>query len=143
MHMVACRLAGMDDEEIGKALNVSPKSIGPYIYRANKNGWLTNQHTSLRGEVENDLLYTAVSNLRTMLNDDTVLDKGQRVVKQEATMELLKGTMFKSFDQVAAPTVAAQNVVSLQIVMPTGPVQQMREDTTGGVPAYIDVEPVK
>jgi hypothetical protein len=66
------------------------------------------------------------------------------VVKQEATMELLKGTMFKSFDQVAAPTVATQNVVSLQIVMPTGPLQQMREETTGGVPAYVlDAEVVK
>src|SRR4051812_36579731 len=37
MQIIAMRLSGMEDAEIAKALNISEKTISPYVYRATKN----------------------------------------------------------------------------------------------------------
>ncbi len=131
LQAIAMRIAGMEDEDIAKAMGISAKSISPYIYRAGKNGWLDIDNPKQRMEYQ--LMHKVVNNIETML-DSPDLEMRERV-----TMETAKGTLFKAFgeQQVAAP---AQTMVAIKIEMPAGPVQQMREDTTGGTPAYLDAE---
>ncbi len=138
--IAAMRLAGMDDDEIAKALQISRKSIGPYLYRAGKNGWLSFDEPTHR--VEYDLMHTAVDNLKNMLsNDKLVADK---TIRHETTMEMLKSTLFKKMGEPEAVAQVQQTMVAIKILMPEGPVQTMRDDTTGGIPAYVlDAEPVK
>ncbi len=137
--IMAMRMGGMEDVEIAKELGISKNSIGPYIYRAGKNGWL--DLSAPRERLEITLAQKAVNNLEEMLDDATVLEKGQRVVKQEATHRLLEGTLYK---QIAEPKQQVQQsqttVVAIRVEQPPGPPQQIREDTMGGVPAYIDAE---
>jgi hypothetical protein len=76
-----------------------------------------------------------------MLDSEEILPAGMKRVKHEATLETMKGTMFKRFDK-ATVSEAPSTVVAIKIEMPTGPAQQIREDTVGGVPAHIDGETV-
>ena len=137
--IMAMRLAGMEDTEIAKELGISRNSIGPYVYRAGKNGWL--DLSAPRERLEMTLASKAVDNLEEMLNDPTVLEKGQRVVKQEATHRLLEGTIYKQIAEPKQQQQAVQTtVVAIRVEQPPGPPQQIREDTMGGTPAYIEGE---
>lgn len=140
LRIVAMRAAGISDPEIAVALGLSPKSITPYVYRAGKNGWLN--FFDPHHEMEYRLLHKVVRNLDQMLDSDQVLQKGDKSVRMEATLEAAKGTLFKRYDQtVAAPP--PSTMVAIKIEMPQGPPQVMREETFGGVPNYIDVPPEK
>ena len=135
LQIIAMRIAGMEDEEIAKSLGISPKSIGPYVYRAGKNGWLNIDNPKER--IEYSVMHKAVSNLEAMLVDDTLATN--KTVKHETTMKLLEGTVFKQFGEPAVAN-TQQTMVAIKIEMPTGPAQLIREDTTGGRPAYVDAE---
>jgi hypothetical protein len=132
---IAMRIAGMSDPDICKALNISEKSLSPYIYRAGKNGWLDIDNPKAR--IQYQLMHRAVSNLDEMLENDAPL--ATKTIRHETTMKLLEGTVFREFEEQkeSAPN---QTVVAIRIDMPSGPQQQMRDDTTSGTPAYIDVE---
>ncbi len=132
----AMRMNGMEDEEIAKHLGISKNSVRPYVYRAGKNGWLNLDNP--RERVEYQLMNKAVDNLSDMLDDDTPVT--EKKIRHEATMEVMKGTIFKTFDQKEVQQLPQQTVVAVKIEMPSGPPQQMRSDTIGGVPAYLDGE---
>jgi hypothetical protein len=134
LQIIAMRLAGMEDEEIAHDLGISPKSIRPYVYRAGKNGWLNLD--SPRERLEIAIANKAVDKLEEMLGDDRVLSRGEKIISHEAAIETLKGTVFKTFGE-PVPQQQAQTVVAVKIEMPEGAVQTIREDTTGGTPAYV------
>jgi len=129
---IAMRLAGMSDPDICKALNISEKSLSPYIYRAGKNGWLDIDNPKAR--IQYQLMHKAVANLDGMLGNDDPL--AAKTIRHETTMKLLEGTVFREFEEQkeAPPT---QTVVAIKIEMPSGPTQTMRDETTGGLPAYV------
>lgn len=135
MKIIAFRLGGMSDDEIAKYLGIGRRSIGPYIYRAGKNGWL--DYNSPREAIENGLAHKVLRNLNAML------DNGDDAATQrEVTLEVAKGTIFKAFDQDRGAQVEqAAPVVALQVVI-TKPEQAalppIREGTLGGVPNYVE-----
>jgi hypothetical protein len=133
LQAIAMRIAGMEDPDIAKALGISVKSISPYIYRAGKNGWLDIDNPKMRMQYQ--VMHKVVRNL------DEMLDSPDPGIKERITVEAAKGTVFKEFgeQQQQAPV---QTVVAIRIDMPAGPTQEMRDDTTGGTPAYVDAEKV-
>jgi len=133
--IMAMRLAGMEDGEIAKGLDISPKSISGYIYRAGKNGWLNLD--APRERLEYQMTNRALDNLEEMLEDNTALPPGVKIVKHEATHRLLEGTLYKQFSEPVQQQVQ-QTVVAVKIEMPAGPTPAVRDDTTGGTPAFLD-----
>ena len=133
------RQTGMVDADIAKVLGISEKCISPYLYKAGKRGHLA--FDDPKDTVEYQMMHKVVRNLDAMLDDPTILSKGERSVKQEVTLEVAKGTLFKRFEP--APAVAtSQTIVAIKIETPPGPPQAVREDTMGGTPAYVEAEPV-
>src|ERR1035437_5398538 len=133
--IMAMRLAGMEDGEIAKGLQISPKSISGYIYRAGKNGWLNLD--APRERLEYQMTNKALDNLEVMLDDNTMLPPGAKIVKHEATHRLLEGTLYKQFSE-PAPQQIQQTIVAVRVEMPSGPAPSIREDTTGGTPAFLE-----
>ncbi len=139
MQIIAMRISGMSDDEIAPLLNISRKSIAPYVYRAGKNGWLTLDQPKDR--IEFELLHKVVRNLEEGLDakPEALLNTGMPL-RTAVALKVAEGTVFKQFSEPATQQIA-QTAVAIRIEMPAGAgQQQIREDTTGGVPAYIDVE---
>lgn len=137
MQIIAMRIAGMEDTEIAEKLNISRKSISPYIYRATKNGWLTLDDPKAR--LEYQMMHKVVDNINEGLNDRARHQTSGMMVGTAVALKVAEGTIFKQFDQevVSAPS----TVVAVQVVMPDGPRPQVRVgNDIGGVPAHIDAE---
>ncbi len=132
MQMIAMRISGMEDDEIAKTLGLSRGCISPYIYRAGKNGWLDLDRAKDR--LEYQLLHKVVRNLDQALDSNAVLQTGMKESTAVA-LKVAEGTVFKQFGEQQTQT-PQQTVVAVRIEMPAGERQQMREDTTGGLPAY-------
>lgn len=137
MQIIAMRLSGLDDAEIAKQMGISEKSISPYVYRATKNGWLDIDYDP-KERINFQLMHKVVRNLEEGLDIKNILATGMPV-RTHVALKMAEGTIFKQFDQ-QAPQEARTTVVAVQVVMPDGPRQQVRADTTGGTPAYIDAE---
>lgn len=137
LQIIAMRIAGMDDTEIAKHLGLSYKSISPYVYRATKNGWLDFDNP------KEQLKYAVVP--KAVRNLDAALDKQEErlangmSVGDHVALKVVEMTIAKEYDQQAA-TQMTQSVVAIKIEMPPGVPQLIREDTTGGLPAYLDAE---
>jgi transposase len=140
LNILALRAAGKSDDEIAKELQISPKSISPYVYRAAKNGWLTADTPTDR--VKYELLNRVIDRLGEGLEDGTRhVTSGMRV-RTAVAMKMAEGTIFKEFDQQGSG-VMPSTVVAVQVIMPEGARQTMREDTIGGTPNYVDGDVVK
>lgn len=140
LNIIAMRAGGKSDDEIAAELNISPKSIAPYVYRAAKNGWITSDDP--RDRLKYELLHKVVDRLNEGLGDGTRHTSSGMRVRTAVAVEMAKGTIFKEFDQAA--TAQQSTVVAVQVVMPAGERQVMREDTAGGVPNNcIEAEMVK
>lgn len=138
MQIIAMRLSGMEDPAIAKALNMSEKSISPYVYRATKNGWLDIDYDP-KERLQFQVMHRVVKELEAGLDDSQRMNTGMKV-RTAVALKMAEGTVFKSFgDQQQHQQ--ASTVVAVQVVMPEGPRQTIRADTTGGAPAYIDAEP--
>ncbi len=127
----------MEDREIAKELGISYASVSGYVYKAGKNGWLDLDNPKDR--LEHQTMHKIIKNLEEALESQAVLQTGMKESTAVA-LKMAEGTLFKKFDEAKAETVQ-QTVVAVRIEMPQGPVQQMREETIGGTPAYIDAEP--
>lgn len=138
--IVAMRIAGLDEEEIAKNLEMSPKSIRAYIYRAGKNGWV--EFDDAKDHIEYSMMQRVTQNLEEGLQDDVRHVTSGMKVKTAVALKIAEGTIFKQFGE-AAPVSQASTIVAIKIEMPSGPLQQMREDTTGGAPAYVDADIIK
>ena len=137
MQIIAMRLSGMEDPEIAKALQISEKSVSPYVYRATKNGWLDIDYDP-KERIQYQVMHQVVKELENGLADSVRMNNGMKV-RTAVALKMAEGTVFKQFDQQATAPVAS-TVVAVQVVMPDGPRQEVRPDTTGGTPAYIDAE---
>lgn len=138
MQIIAMRLSGMEDEAIAKALSISVKSISPYVYRATKNGWLDIDYNP-KERIQFQVMHKVVRNLEEGLESKGVLNTGMKE-RTHVALKIAEGTLFKQFDEQQAQQ-QATTVVAVQVVMPDGPRQSIRADTTGGTPAFIDVTP--
>lgn len=132
LNILAMRAVGKTDEEIAVELKISPKSISPYVYRAAKNGWLTADTPSDR--VKYELLNSVVDRLKEGLKDGT---RGRPRVRTAIAMKMAEGTLFKEFDQAGSAPVQS-TVVAVQVIMPAGERQVMRDDTAGGTPNFAE-----
>ena len=140
LNIMAMRAAGKSDEEIAVELKISPKSVSPYVYRAAKNGWLTADTPMDR--VKYELMNRVVERLGEGLEDGARhMTSGMRV-RTAVALKMAEGTIFKEFDQTATGPMQS-TVVQVQVIMPPGAPQTMRDDTAGGTPNYVDAEVVK
>jgi hypothetical protein len=141
LNIMAMRAAGKSDEEIAVELKISPKSISPYVYRAAKNGWLVADTPMDR--VKYELLNQVIDRLGEGLKDERRHNTSGMRVRTQVALKMAEGTLFKEFDQSGNGGPVQSTVVQVQVVMPPGAPQTMREDTAGGVPSFVDAEVVK
>jgi hypothetical protein len=134
MQIMAMRISGMEDQQIADALGISVKSISPYVYRAARNGWLKLDHPKER--VQYEIMHKVIDNLDEGLNSQGILTNGMRE-RTHVALKIAEGTVFKAFEQVQQAQ-GGSNAVRVNIIMPPGPMQTMRDDTIGGSPAYVD-----
>lgn len=138
MQIVAMRIAGMSELEIATALGISKETVPGYVYLANKNGWL--DLPTAKEAINYNLIPLALRNLYNAMRSKNVLANGLPESTHVA-LKIAEGTTFKEFDKT--PDGAnVSTVVAIKIEMPAGPVPAMREETTGGTPAFIDAEEV-
>lgn len=139
LQIMAMRLSGMEDAEIAATLKISKNSISPYVYRATKNNWLDITYNP-KERLQMQTMHKVVQRLEEGLDSTGVLNTGMKE-RTHVALKMAEGTLFKQFDTVqAAP--AAQTIVAIRIEMPTGPVQTIRDETTGGAPAFLEAETV-
>lgn len=137
LQIIAMRINGQDDADIAKALGISVNSVSPYVYRATKNGWLDIDYDP-KQRVQFQMMHKVVQRLEEGLDSSALLNTGMKE-RTAVALKVAEGTLFKSFgEQQTAQT--AQTVVAVQVIMPDGPRQQIRGETTGGTPAYVDAE---
>lgn len=127
------RSAGMEDEEIGKLLGIGKRTVSDYVHKAGKNGWLEALIDDPKDKLEYSILHKVVRNIDELIEGR---DK-------ETTLEVFKQTLGKRFAEAAPVEANKGNQLTVNIVMPNGGPAEIREGTTGGTPAYIDVEPIK
>ncbi len=136
MKIVAMRIRGFSDADIAVALGLaSGQMVRSYLYRAHKNGWMTDELDNPKDKVEYEIGHKLVRNMHE------ALDSKDPERKDHMTIEVSKMTIAKQFDQAvsAAPPL---NVLSIKIEMPVGAPGVMREGTMGGAPAYVEGEAV-
>ncbi len=134
LQMVAMRIAGLTDDEIAASLGLKKSTIHSYLHKAGKMGWLDLDNA--KDQIDYQMMPKVVRNLMEGLDDGHRNEKTGFQVKTAVALEVAKGTVFKQYDQVVQ-VAPHSTVVAIKIEMPEGPAQQMREDTTGGRPAYV------
>ncbi len=135
VQIVLMRAGGLEDEEIAKALGIGRRTVSDYVHKAAKNGWLESLIDDPKEKLEYGVLHKVVRNI------DQFLDSEIPSVRQDVTMEVFKGTIAKKFAETGKTEGPSNsNVLQINVVMPPGPPAEVREGTTGGVPAYIDGE---
>lgn len=144
MHIIAMRLAGIEETEIAKSLGIARSTISHYIYLAGKNGWLTAQDVpDPKDRLEYQLVHKVMDNLEEALDDDARHETSGIKVRHAVALKIAEGTVFKKFDQAVIQPHQKNTVVAIRIEMPPGEPQQVREGTLGGVSNYIDTETVE
>lgn len=139
LKIVAFRLRGFPDSEIAQMVGLkSAETVRGYLWRAGKNGWLPDEIDNPRDRLDYDLMHKVVRNMGQALDDCTDLER-----RDKMTLEVAKGTIFKTYDPQQAQAAAPLNVLSINIEMPTGPAPTIREGTTGGAPAFVDADVVE
>lgn len=137
--IVAMRTAGLEDAEIAQIMKVTKQTIRNYVYIAARHEWLN--LADPKQQLEYQVMHKVVRNLDDALDDEERNRNTGVKVKTEVAMRVAEGTIFKQFEQQLAPQ-QAQSVVAIQIVMPPGAKQEIREDTVQGVAAYVEGETV-
>lgn len=145
--IVAFRAAGYSTKQIADELHVLPGSIKTIMWRASKQGFLKNPKTgeSLLDDpidvVEYELGTLAVDNYRKLLTDDTILERGQKSTRMEATLEFAKNVLFKKVEGVRETPAQTMNALKIEIVMPTTGMSEARPNAMGGKPqSFLDAK---
>jgi len=133
MKIIAFRLGGMDDADIAAYLEISPKSVRTYVYRAHMNGWLN--YNSSKEAIEFGLMPKVIRNLDAALDDDYRNENTGLRVKTQVALKIAEGVTFKEFGPDLTPGQAlSQTAISIRIEQPAIPAP-MRQGTIGG---YLD-----
>jgi predicted transcriptional regulator len=132
MAIIAMRVDGKETSEIAKALSISEKSVGQYMWLAGKNGWLKRNAVDPTDRLQYEIAHKVVRNL------DEMLDSDSEERRDHATLEVAKGTIFKQVADVnAAPPLT---MIGVRVEVVQGANTAIREGTTGGTAHYIDGE---
>jgi hypothetical protein len=94
---------GITNIEVAGRLGVTPRTLNNLIYKATKEGWL--KFEDPLGKLEYGIIPKAIDNLEGFLNEK---DK-------TCTMETLKGTIFKQYQESKGISDASQTVLMLKI----------------------------
>lgn len=139
MHIIAMRIAGIEEEEIATSMHLTRGTIRTYMYIAGQNGWLQPQDIpDPKDRIEYTLGHKVLANLEEALDDPTRNENTGMPVKTAVALKVAEGTLFKKFGEMqVAPS---QVVVALKIEMPPGEAQPIREGTIGGKSSYVDGE---
>jgi hypothetical protein len=139
MKILAMRTAGFDDKAIADALRLSMQTVWNYSYLAGKNGWATEGFATAKDQIEFGIMPKVVRELEAGLDDRTRHSTSGMTVAQQMALEIAGGTVFKKFEQTAG---AAQinNVIAIRIEHAPGANIEMRTDSGGGTPAYVEAE---
>jgi hypothetical protein len=132
--------AGMSYEEIGKLMNLSPKTLPGYVYKAGKMGWLQEYIHDPKEQLELVLAHKVIRNLNESLDDDVRNEKTGIPVKTHVALQMAEGMFFKKGPDTTEG--APSTVIGVKVEIVGGTPGQIREGTTGGTPAYIDAEVV-
>lgn len=137
LKIMAMRLSGLEDKEIGTVLGLNQQTIYNYMYRAGKNGYL--DYYNAEDAIAYGLMPKVIQNLHDGLDDDVRNDNTGLMVKTLVAMKIAEGTVFKKYD-TANRAEAPLMMIGVKIEMPEGAVPQAREGTTGGTPAYVEAD---
>ena len=85
------RAAGIPDEQIATALQLSPKTLSGYVYKASKNGLLDDALQSHRDRLEHVILHKVMRNLEEGLEDIHRNEKTGMQVKTAVAMKVAEG----------------------------------------------------
>lgn len=136
--IIAMRLEGKNNEEIGKLLDIKPASVNQYMYLAGKNGWLKNRAIDPSDRLDHEVAHKVVRNL------DEALDSPDEERRDKATKIVAEGMLFKRYNEQAQQ--APPNLmIGVRIEMPNTPgtpAPTIREGTTGGEPLWREGEVV-
>lgn len=116
--------------EAAKRIGLAPQTLYNYIHRAGKEGWL--KFDSPLERVENEIVPKAVDNLVHLL------EVGDKI----ATIETLKGTVFKTYQAKHAAQTTSQPILALKIEM-VNPSEQSKMVIEGhivGTPKVLEGE---
>jgi hypothetical protein len=140
LKIMAMRMTGIKDKVIAEQLKISVQSVRNYVHQCLKSGLIEPDWLTAKERLEDVLLPKALQNLDYAMSDTTRhATSGMRVADQIA-LEVVKGTIFKEFDRTV--DIANTNAIQINVVMPDGPEQTVREGAIAGVPAYADGEEV-
>ena len=129
------RVAGHEDAEIAEALGIKKTTLSTYVYYAGVNGWLNPEVMANPADrVEYALLHKVVRNL------EQSLDSTNPIERQEVTLEMAKGTLFKKWGSEVSAALPSSTVVAIKIEMPPGASSMPTEEIFSGVGSYTDGE---
>lgn len=138
MRILALRLHGMADDDIAKAVGLSNAgTVRSYIYKAGKNGWLSEEIVNPKDAIEFDLMHKVVRNM------SEALDSPDEERRDKMTVKVAEGTIFKTFDADAAAKAPPLTAIMVNVQMPEGIVPQVREGAVVGKPSYVDGEVIR
>jgi hypothetical protein len=135
--IIALRLAGLNDEQIGKKLGLATRAIRQYVYVGAKKGWIG------LDDPEEDLNYRLVH--KVVRNVEATLDGTlvPNAAMQEMTIAAAKGLqLFKTAEAKTAAVVPAMaiqvNIIGAPGTSQAIPGQEARVEAFGGTPAYLE-----
>lgn len=134
--IVAMKIQGFDNEEIATKLNLSVRSLRQYLWIAGKNGWLktSDPHDVAEYEITHDV----VKGLKELV---AYRDKETGLPRQEVILRSAEGLgIFKDHSKPQQEQVNHGNVLTVNVVFPEGPRDEMRPGTTAGVASYVEGE---
>lgn len=137
MKIIALRVRGMTNVQIAETLHYSPTTIDTYLYRAGKQGWLSEIVDDPKDAIEYDVMHKVVRNMGEALDSD---DAERR---DKMTVEVARGTIFKKFDPQTGQAAPTLTMLAVKIEMPVGALEKVRPGAIVGQPAYLDAEVVE
>lgn len=135
VRILALRTRGYSLAEVGEAMGLSPNTVRGYLYRAGRNGWLEDMDDP-RDRIEHDVLHKVVRNM------SEALDSADESRRDDMTIKVAQGTIFKTFDQSAQAAQPNVLALALKIEHVQGAITEVRQGAIHGKPAFVDAEVV-
>jgi len=139
MRILTMRAAGADDKDIAAQLDIKLQTLSNYVHMAQRSGLIDSEYLQARDQLEFAIVPKALKNIAEALDDNVRHSTSGMRVKDQVALKIVEGTVFKEFDH-ADGMEHVNTAIGINIIMPPGPVQQVREGAVGGVPAYQDAE---
>lgn len=137
MRILTMRAAGADDKDIAQQLDIKLQTLSNYVHMAQKSGLIESDYLKARDQLEFAIVPKALRNIAEALDDNARHQTSGMKVKDQVALKIVEGTVFKEFDQTDG-LANVNTAIGINIIMPPGPVQQVREGAIGGVPAFSD-----